>query len=423
MKLQRSLGFWALTVYGVGDILGAGIYAMVGKVAGVAGHDAWLSFSVALGVAGLTGLSYAELGSRFPKSGGEAYFTQQAIRRRELPLLVGWLVLCSGVVSLATVSRAFAGYLSAVLPQSHHGIMLLGFLLVLGSINFSGIRQSSLTNMACTVIETSGLLIVIVVSAIFLGGQAKPPPVVADAEPRSLVAIVQGAALGFFAFIGFEDMVNVAEEVRSPRRNLPAAIVTAMAIAGLLYITVVLLATSVVSPQDLQATDAPLVEVVQRASPAIPTWLFTAIALFAVANTGLANSIMASRLLYGMSTQKLLPAWLGAVHPSTRTPHWAILSVFLVTAVLAFSGTLVYLAGTTSVLLLLVFIAVNTSLFVIKRRDGTPSGVFKVHVGVPLAGALSCLAILPFLPPATLLSGAVIIALGLLLVAAHLKRR
>jgi amino acid transporter len=168
-QLRRSLGFWALVFYGVGDILGAGIYAMVGKVAGVAGSASWAAFAVALVVAGLTAVTYAELGGRFPRSAGESFFTEQAFGRPGLSLVVGWVVLCSGILSLATVSVAFGGYMSGLVPGVPPWITVVGILLLLSAINFRGMRESSSTNIIATMVELSGLLIVIVAGALFLG--------------------------------------------------------------------------------------------------------------------------------------------------------------------------------------------------------------------------------------------------------------
>ena len=413
-QLRRSLGFWALVFYGVGDILGAGIYALVGKVAGVAGSASWAAFGVALVVAGLTALTYAELGGRFPRSAGESFFTEQAFGRPALSLLVGWIVLSSGVLSLATVSVAFGGYMTGLVPGLPPSATVAGILLLLAAINFRGMRESSTTNIIATMVELTGLLIVIVAGALFLG-RSPDAGIVQTIEVGRAVGwteIARGAALGFFAFIGFEDMVNVAEEVKDPERNMPRAILIALCVTGIIYLLVVLVATSVVAPDELGASEAPLLSVVQRATDVVPDRLFTLIALFAVANTGLLNFIMASRLIYGMSRQGLLPTTLGTVHPRRRTPHLAVLTVLAVALALALSGTLTYLAGTTSLLLLLVFFTVNVSLIVIKRRDRSTARTFCAPRWVPLVGALSCLGLMPFVPRSSLLTAGIIVALG-----------
>ena len=428
-SLRRELGLFALIAYGVGDILGAGIYALVGEIAGIAGTASWVAFGIALFVAALTALSYAELGSRFPRSGGESYFCLQAYQSPSLALLVGWLVLCSGIVSLATVSRAFVGYVSELFGETPSTVAeftaILLFLIVLGGINFWGIQQSSKTNVLCTAVEASGLLLVIAVGITFLAANAgakEANVVVERAAWPAWTSIGQGAAVAFFAFIGFEDMVNVAEEVRSPERNLPIAIIVALLLAGAVYVAVVWVATAVVPPADLAASQAPMLAVVQRAAPAIPAWSFTIVALFAVANTGLLNFIMASRLLYGMAQQGLVFDWLSHVHTRTSTPHWSIAIVFIGALTLAVSGTLVYLAGTTSVLLLTVFLSVNLSLVSIKHRDSTTRRAFQIPIVVPILAAAASGMLIAFVPPTSLLSAAIVFAMGVLLVVVRRMR-
>jgi amino acid transporter len=423
-QLRRSLGFWALAFYGIGDILGAGIYALVGKVAGVAGAASWAAFAVALAVAGLTALTYAELGGRFPRSAGESFFSQQAFGRPGLALVVGWVVVCSGILSLATVSVAFGGYMSGLVPGLPPAVTVVGILLLLAVINFRGMRESSTTNIVATIVELTGLLIVIVVGALFLfeEPQAGIGQTIATGSEVSWNGIARGAALGFFAFIGFEDMVNVAEEVKDPERNMPRAILTALCVTGFVYLLVVVVATSVITPAALAESEAPLLAVVQRSTNAVPDRLFALIALFAVANTGLLNFIMGSRLIYGMSRQGLLPSALGKVHPKRRTPHLAILTVLVVALALALSGTLTYLAGTTSLLLLLVFFTVNLSLLAIKRRDRSPIRTFCAPIVIPIAGALTCLGLMPFVPRGSLLTAGIILVLGTVLVGLRARR-
>ena len=419
--LRRTLGFWPLVFYGVGDILGAGIYALVGKIAGLAGTYSWLAFLVALVVAALTGLSYAELGSRFPRSGGEAFFCDRAFGRPALSFLIGWLVLCSGVASMATVARGFAGYVAEFAPNAPQSIVIAGFLAVLAGVNFWGIRQSSTANIACTLIEVTGLLLVIAVGVAWLSTNApvEPPNVEIDAGGTTWFLIFQGGTIAFFAFIGFEDIVNVSEEVKSPERNVPLAILTASAVAGLIYLLVVIVATSVVSSAELAGSDAPLLLVVRRAAPSIPPSLFTAIALFAIANTALLNGVMASRLMYGMAKENLLPTVLSTVNEKTQTPHVAIVFLLLCTTIFALSGTLIHLAGTTSLLLLVVFFSVNVALIVIKRRLPHAENAFRIPIVVPICGAISTLALMAFVQWPAVNSAAIAIGLGLLLAGAN----
>lgn len=413
-SLNRTLGFWALASYGLGDILGAGIYALMGKVAGEAGVHAWLAFSVSLLAAAITALTYSELVTRFPRSGGEAYYCREAFRPPLVPAVVGWLVFCAGTLSLSAIAVVFAGYLGDWLPRVPEALVVVAFICVLGLINFRGIRESSIANIVCTIIETAGLLLVIGVGAAFLVNASPAEPASPSPDAADWTSVMQGAALAFFAFIGFQDMVNVAEEVKQPERTFPAAILTALGVAGGTYIVIALIATAVVDPAVLGASQAPLTDVVRAAGAPWMAQAFPLIALFAVANTGLLNFIMASRLLYGMARQGLLPAALRRVHAGRRTPHLAIATVLLSALALALSGTLEYLAGATSTLLLVVFGVVNVALVLIKRRQGDDDehAGFRVPATVPLAGIGVCAAVIAFAEPSVLLTTSGLIAAG-----------
>ena len=434
-QLKRSLGFWALFIYGVGDILGAGIYALVGKIAGIALDWSWLAFMIAIGVASLTALSYAEMVSRFPHSGGAAYFCQQAFRRPEPVLIIGWLVFCSGLFSMATLSHAFADYFGAMLPLKAdpeatsvvpilvRASLIVIFLSIVCYVNFRGIELSSTANIICTSIEVTGLLIIIGAGLLFLagGGEAVANASIELPEATPSVGwllVLQAGALAFYACIGFEDLVNVAEETIRPERNLPLALLAALATAGLLYLATVLICIHVVPPAELGQVEAPLLYVLERAAPNFPSGLFAAIPLFAVANSALLNGIMASRLLYGMSREGLVPGFFAHVHLTRRTPHFAIIAVWLAAVALALSGTLVFLAGSASVLLLSVFLLVHIALLVVKLRVGGDAP-FRIHPRVPLLGILLTGALIVFIPLGSLLPAALMLGLGLLIAIVH----
>lgn len=409
--LHRSLGFWALTIYGVGDILGAGIYGLVGQVAGEAGGLTWASFLVAMLVAGLTGLSYAELVSRRPQSAGEVAYANEAFGRPWLSFLVGWMVFCSGVVSLSTVTHACGNYVLGIWSEIPPWVIWLVYVGFVSGINFWGIRQSSLTNILFTAIEAAGLLFIIGIGL----ASIERNPLASETPQMGLepfLGVMQGATFAFFAYIGFEDMVNVAEEVKAPERNYPKAIITAVSVCGCLYLMVSLACLAVMPAAELAKGDAPLLAVVRRAAPAVPPVLFTGVAVIAIANTGLLNSIMASRLLYGMANQRLLPAWLSAVHERTRTPHRAVLTLSAIALVLIFSGTLSQLASTTSLLLLIVFTIVNASLLRLKAKGEPAERRFSVPWGVPVLALISCLGLMLFVEPLAWIWGGVLIAIG-----------
>lgn len=403
----------------MGDILGAGIYALVGKVAGQAGGATWLAFGAATGVAILTALSYAELGSRFPKSGGAATFCREAFGTEWAPLFIGWLVLCSGMVSMATVSHGFAGYLGRFLPGLPLPVVVAAFLSLLGLINLRGIRESSGANILCTAVELSGLLVVVAAGAWFLLRAGAPPALEPFPRAVPVPSILQGAALAFFALIGFEDMVNVAEEAREPEKNLPRAILAAVAVAGGLYMLVCFVALRVVPAVELAGSPTPLLNVVQRAAPAVPPALFSAVALFAVSNTALLNFVMGSRLVYGMAQEGLLPRPLGKLHPSRSTPHVAIGVILLATVALALSGTLTRLAGTTSGLLLAVFVAVHAALLRVKGRRESRPVPFAIPAFVPVLGICSCLGLMVYLPAGSLRGALLLAGIGGVMVLAR----
>ena len=395
-KLVRSIGPAQMALYGLGSMLGAGIYGLMGKVAGEVGNAIWLAFLVALVAALLTALSYASLGSRYPRAAGAAYVTQRAYGFPLLSFVVGLALVCSGLTSIATQSRVFAANIAGLFGLEALPVewLVLGFLLILTGIVFRGIRESMWVNVLCTLVEAGGLLLVIVVGMSYWGSvdYFEMPPSVGDDLP--ILLIMQGAVLAFFAFIGFEDMYNVAEETRDPERTVPLGLILAMALAAILYVVVAVTVVSVVPWQDLAEAPGPITEVVNRAAPAIPPLVFTAITLFAVANTALVNYVTASRLIYGMARQGLLPSMLGNVHDGRRTPHIAIAALFLILAPLALLGTIAELAAATVLLLLLVFTVVNGALFVLKRRKGEKKGLFEVPIIVPALGALVCLTLI-----------------------------
>lgn len=392
VSLARTLGLGALTLYGIGDMLGSGIYALVGKVAGVMGNTLWIAFLISMLCAMLTGLSYASLGSRYPQAAGAAYFTHRAYRYPFLSYMVGLAVLASGLTSMATQAHAFSGYFSGLVSFFPPPILILSFTLLLTFVNFWGIRESMGLNLLCTFVEVMGLLIIIAVGLPHWGevNYWEIPSSANPEEVLTLPLILQGAVLTFYSFIGFEDMINVIEEVKDPKRVFPKAVVLALLGVTLIYIAVSISAISVVPYSHLSQSKEPLVEVVRYGAPGFPIILFSGIALFAITNTALLNYIMGSRLVYGMAQQGLLPSFLGAVHPSRRTPHRAIGVLMVMVLTLAFGGDLAVLASATSVLLLGVFILVNGALILLKRRPNEPRGFFDVPLIVPVGGILFC---------------------------------
>lgn len=396
--LERAIGWQQMAFYGLGGMLGAGIYGLVGKAAGQMGNAIWLAFLVSMVAALLTGLSYASIGSRYPRAGGAAYVTHRAYGMPLLTYVVGLAVMCSGLTSIATQSRVVADNLQRLvgLEAVPPLLIALGFLLLLAGIVFRGIRECMWLNIVCTSIEVLGLAMIIAVGASYWGEAdlLETPPGPDGSSDIGLLMVMNGAVLTFFSFIGFEDTLNVAEEVRNPRRNLPIGLMLAMAAATIIYIAVAITAVSVVPWRELAAAPGPLAEVMERAAPWFPEIAFVAITIFAVANTALLNYVMGTRLAYGMARQGLLPRLLGRVHPTRRTPHVAVVVLLAIAAGLVLLGNIAQLASATVLLLLVVFAIVNTALVVLKLRPGEPPGGFEVPIIVPALGALVCASLL-----------------------------
>jgi APA family basic amino acid/polyamine antiporter len=394
--LIRSIGPFQLTLYGLGSMLGSGIYGLIGQAAGQVGNAVWASFLVAMVAALLTALSYASLGSRYPRAGGAAFVTQKAYGMPLLSFVVGLAVVCSGLASVATQSQVFAANLAVLLAPGAFPVWATGagFLLVMAGLVLRGIRESMWVNVAFTLIEAAGLLLVVAVGIPYWGSvDLLEMPDVPGGDATALL-VMHGAVLTFFAFIGFEDTLNVAEECRDPQRTIPMALVTAMVIGALIYVAVAVTAVSVVPWRELSEAAGPLTEVIARAAPAIAPWVFTAVTLFAVANTALVNYVTSSRLVYGMAQQGLLPRALGHVHPRRRTPHLAAMTLLAILLPLGILGSVASLASASVLLLLAVFAVVNGALFILKRRKGEPPGRFEVPQWVPASGTVICLALI-----------------------------
>lgn len=393
--LRRSIGLWQMMLYGAGSMLGAGIYGLLGVVASEMGSAIWLAFALSMVAAGLTGLSYASLGSRYPRAGGAAYITHRAYRRTLLTHVVGLSVACSGFTSIAAGARVVGQNLQALPLFSGlaPGTLAFIYLVFVGVLVYRGIRESIWANVVFTLVEAAGLVFVVAVCMRFWGSAnlLEFPSAPGTDSGLPLVFLINGIVLTFYSFLGFEDAINVAEELKNPRRNMPLGLVLALALTVLLYMGVSVSAVSVMPWQELAQADAPLAAVVERAAPWVPAGMFIAITIFAVANTGLINYVTASRLLYGMARDGQLPRALAKVHPERRTPHVAVALIFAVIVLLILSGDISQLASATVLLLLLVFSAVNAALVILKLRPGEPEGAFELPIAVPALGALVCI--------------------------------
>lgn len=383
--LRRTVSLPLITFYGLGNILGAGIYVLTGKVVGHAGELAPLSFVLAALLAGVTAFSYAELSARYPFSAGEAVYIHKGLKVPALAGVVGLLIVFAGIVSSATILRGFVGYLQVFVPASH--LLVLPLLVIfLGGLAAWGISQSVVVASLFTVLEVFGLLLVVVIAAPELVEMRDLSVMTARlAEPDIAPGIFVGAFLAFYAFIGFEDMVNVAEEVRDPQRVLPRAIFWSIGISTTLYFAVALVAVSTVPIRLLAESDAPLALIYETLTGRRPL-IITLIGMLAVVNGALIQIIMASRVLYGMSDRGWLPAAVSRVHPKTRTPLLATGLVALLVLVFALWSTTENLAKATSFALLLVFALCNLALWRLKGRTDQPEGIIKVPRWVPALG-------------------------------------
>lgn len=402
-KLAQTIGPWQILFYGLGSMLGAGVYALIGKAAGSLGNAVWLAFIAAMIAALLTGLSYASLGSRYPKAGGAAYITERATRKAWLSYVVGIAVMMSGLTSMATGLQAIAENLVKffITTEDFDRTLLIKPLAILiavmiGAIIYRGIRESMWANLFCTIVEVGGLVFIIAVGMKYWGGvdylEVPPQAEGFGIAGISFIVILQGAVLTFFSFIGFEDILNVSEEVKNPRRSIPFGLVGAMIVATVIYMAVAITAVSVMPWQELANSPAPLMEVAKRAAP----WfggldrVYLFITIFSIGNTALLNYIMGSRLLYGMSHQGLMPKLLGKVHAIRQTPHVAIGVLLGIVTVLILSGGVKQLAEATVLLLLTVFVIVNASLVILKLRKGEEKGGFEIPIFVPVLGSIVC---------------------------------
>lgn len=392
--LRRAVTGPLLYLFILGDVLGAGIYALIGEMAGQAGGLVWLSFGVALAMALLTAFSYAELVTKYPQAGGSAVFAERAYRRPLVAFLVGFCMLAAGMVSAAGLALAFTGeYLAAFLdvPQVPAAIV---FLVVVALVNAWGIKESLWANVGMTVVESAGLVLVVVLGAWLIGrGDADLDGALSAPDGSSVwLAVLGSALLAFYSFVGFETSANLAEEVRDVSRVYPRALFGALATAGGMYVLLGFVAPAVVPPAELAESSGPLLEVV-RAAGAVPPGLFAVVALVAVANGALLTMIMASRLAYGMARQGLLPPVLGRVLPGRRTPGVAIAVTTAVAMVLAATGELVDLASTVVLLLLFVFLSTNVAVLVL-RRERVEHDHFRSPTAVPVLAVVSCLVLL-----------------------------
>ena len=395
IELRRTISLPLLLFYGLGNIIGAGIYVLIGKVAGEAAMYAPVAFLVASVVAGFSAFSYSEMSARYPLSAGEAVYIQEGFHLKNLSRLTGLLIAFAGMISAATISRGFYGYFHTFF-QAPEILVISGMILFLGLLTVWGISQSVVVAAFLTVIEISGLLLIIwagrdVLSSVPAHTGDLLPPL----QSSVWTGILLGGFLAFFAFIGFEDMVNIAEEVKDPQRTLPAAILLALLIATSIYALVSLIAVLAVDPKTLAESKAPLADLLSATSDINPK-IISSIGMFAIVNGALIQMIMASRIFYGMAKKGWIWKGLAKVSKKTRTPVIATWLVIVIILNLALWFPLETLAKGTSYLILIIFALVNASLISIKRNQPPIEGVINVPIWVPVVGLISSVSLALF---------------------------
>jgi len=377
VELKRGMGLFHLTMYGVGLILGAGIYVLIGEAAGLAGDAVWIAFVLGAIVALFAGLSYAELSSIFPKAAAEYTFVKNAFKNNFFAFIIGWLTVITSMITAATVALGFGGYFSEFLniPIVISAIVLIG---ILSIVNFVGIKESSWTNTVFTIIETAGLILVIIIGFTI----SEPQPVNYFESPTGFTGIIIAFVLIFFAFIGFEDMANVAEEVQNPKKVIPRAIILAVMISGIIYVLVSLAVVRVINWQELSLSSAPLADVVKRGLGTHGHTIFSGIALFAITNTVLITLIAGARMMYGMAREKSLPNILAKVHFKTKTPWVSIIVIMLVAIGFSFIGDIVIVANITVFAVVITFAVINLVVIVLRFTQPDIERKFKVPINV-----------------------------------------
>jgi len=376
-ELKRHMGLFHLTMYGVGLILGAGIYVLIGEATAFAGNSVWISFLLGIIVAMFAGLSYAELTALFPKAAAEYTFVKHAFKNNFLAFIIGWLTAITSMIVAATVSLGFGGYLAQFvnLPITASAILLIGILSV---VNFIGIKESAWANSIFAIITAGGLVLII-----FLGMTYETTESIDYFEmPNGTTGIILAFVLIFFAFIGFEDMANVAEEVKRPKKTLPRAIILSVIITGIIYILVSLSVVRVINWEELGQSAAPLAAVAERSLGVGGSVTLSAIALFATASTVLITLVAGSRILYGMAHNKSLPLSLSKIHSKTKTPWIAVIVILITSVAFALIGDIVIVANITVFAVVVTFAMINLSVIVLRYTEPNLERSFKVPVNI-----------------------------------------
>ena len=376
-ELKRHMGLFHLTMYGVGLILGAGIYVLIGEAAGFAGNSMWISFLLGSIVAIFAGLSYSELTALFPKAAAEYTFVKNAFKNNFFAFIIGWLTAITSMIVAATVALGFAGYFTQFveLPITVIAIILIG---ILSLVNFIGIKESSWANTVFAIITAGGLMLII-----FLGFSTEPIESINYVEtPNGITGIILAFVLIFFAFIGFEDMANVAEEVRKPHKTIPRAIILSIIITGVIYILVSMSIVRILNWEELASSSAPIADAAHNILGVNGGLTLSAVALFATASTVLITLVAGARILYGMAKSNSLPQFLGKVHSKTKTPWIAVIGILITSVGFAFVGDIVIIANITVFAVVITFAVINLAVIVLRYTESELKRPFRVPINI-----------------------------------------
>ncbi len=412
-RLGREIGLLGLTAYGVGAILGAGIYALIGTAAGIAEEGLWLACLLSALIALLTGFSYAELATMYPRAGAEYHFVRHGFGSPRLAFLAGWMLIAGATAAVATLALAFGGYFEQItgVPSGFSAFILIG---LLSAINFVGIRQSTLVNIVLTFIEGGGLVLIVILG-LTRGIEAFIPGI-----PEQPGAVASAAALLFFSYMGFEQIANVAEESKHPERVLPLALLGAIAISAVLYVMVSLAVIALASPEKLAASPAPLALAATTVLGPIGSTIMSVIALFAITNTVLLVLVASSRLVYGIAREGTLPRALTDINPSTRTPGAAVALLMLVSWIFLPLGSVRVVGSLSSFSALFVFTLVNLALVRLRYTRPEVERPFRSPISIgrfpilALLGALTAAVASLLLDSNVILIGTAILLVGLI---------
>ena len=385
-ELKRALGLFDVTMAGVGIILGAGIYALIGIAAGIAGNATWLGFFISALIAILTGLSYAELTSMYRGDSGEDQYVNHAIGRK-FALFVSYSIIAAGFISAAAVAIAFGGYLRGlvnipILVGATLAVLLTSY------INYKGIKETSKINIISTSVELIGLLFIIFLGFSSFGN------VDYFNMPNGFTGVLSTAALVFFAYMGFESIIKLSEETKDPEKTIPKAIVLSILIASVIYILVAISAVSIIGWDTLAKSEAPLALAAQAVLGSKAFIVLAVIALVSTSNTVLITMVTTSRLIYGMAKEKGLPKFLSYVHKVNKTPSNAVWVLSAVTFLFVLFGNLEFVANLTNLFLFITFASVNLSLIILRYNNSKMKRKFKAPLNI---GKFPVLAMLGFL--------------------------